>query len=397
MAQELYELQEGWDWSTLAEQTITTKNIKPTSAPKQQFTYIDISSIDRYSNQIIDPKIIFGSEAPSRAKKELFENDVLFATTRPNLKNVAIFSGGVESPVASTGFCVLRAGKNIDPGFLFRFLTTEFVQQHISPFISGAQYPAITDKNLKLTPIPLPPLNEQKRIVAKINALFTRIDTAITHLQQTLELSQALFASALDGAVRPKEIPDNWIEGKLGEFASFSQGLQVPVGDQIHEFSEGLVQFLRISDFVRDDEPARYIQDPGDRYKVREQDLSMIRYGDAGKVVRGYSGAIANNLFRINAIDVFNVDFLYYLLSSPSVYGFLRAGNTSSTMPAISFKVVKNLPILIPPIEEQKKIIVYLDDLSERTRSIEVTTQEKLDDLYALKASLLDAAFKGQL
>jgi len=397
MAQELYELQEGWDWSTLAEQTITTKNIKPTSAPKQQFTYIDISSIDRYSNQIINPKIIRGSEAPSRAKKELFENDVLFATTRPNLKNVAIFSGGVESPVASTGFCVLRAGKNIDPGFLFRFLTTEFVQQHISPFISGAQYPAITDKNLKLTPIPLPPLNEQKRIVAKINALFTRIDTAITHLQQTLELSQALFASALDGAVRPKEIPDNWIEGKLGEFASFSQGLQVPVGDQIHEFSEGLVQFLRISDFVRDDEPARYIQDPGDRYKVREQDLSMIRYGDAGKVVRGYSGAIANNLFRINAIDVFNVDFLYYLLSSPSVYGFLRAGNTSSTMPAISFKVVKNLPILIPPIEEQKKIIVYLDDLSERTRSIEVTTQEKLDDLYALKASLLDAAFKGQL
>ena len=108
-----------------------------------------------------------------------------------------MFSGGVESPVASTGFCVLRAAENIEPSFLFRFLTTEFLQQQISPLISGAQYPAITDKNLKLTPIPLPPINEQKRIAAKIDALFTRIDTAITHLQQTLELSKALFASAL--------------------------------------------------------------------------------------------------------------------------------------------------------------------------------------------------------
>jgi len=181
MAQELYELPGGWEWTTLAKQTKPTTNIKPSATPSQQFTYIDISSIDRNINQIIDPKIIFGSEAPSRAKKEVFENDVLFATTRPNLKNVAMFSGDVESPVASTGFCILRASESIEPRFLFRFLTTEFLQQQISPLISGAQYPAITDKNLKLTPIPLPPINEQKRIIAKLDALFTRIDTVNQH------------------------------------------------------------------------------------------------------------------------------------------------------------------------------------------------------------------------
>lgn len=202
LQQDLYELPRGWEWSTLEEQTISTKNIKPTSEPKQQFTYIDISSINRNINQITNPKIIFGSEAPSRAKKEVFKNDVLFATTRPNLKNVAMFSGGVESPVASTGFCVLRAAENIEPRYLFRFLTTEFLQQQISPLISGAQYPAITDKNLKRTPIPLPPLNEQKRIVAKLDALSERTRALEAATQEKLNDLTSLKASLLDAAFK---------------------------------------------------------------------------------------------------------------------------------------------------------------------------------------------------
>ncbi|RLA05464.1 MAG: hypothetical protein DRQ47_01140 [Gammaproteobacteria bacterium] len=199
---DLYELPDGWEWSTLEDQTIPTKNIKPTSAPNQQFTYIDISSIDRNINQIADPKIILGSEAPSRAKKEVFEHDVLFATTRPNLKNVAMFSGGVESPVASTGFCVLRAAESIEPSFLFRFLTTEFLQQQISSLISGAQYPAITDKNLKLTPIPLPSINEQKRIITHLDALSERTRTLETATQEKLNGLIALKASLLDAAFK---------------------------------------------------------------------------------------------------------------------------------------------------------------------------------------------------
>ena len=205
MEQQLYELPEGWEWSTVAAQTLTTKNINPTASPERQFTYVDISSIDRSRREIAEPKLISGADAPSRARKEIVANDVLFATTRPNLKNVAVFSGDVDAPVASTGFCVLRTAETIDYRYLFHFLTTDFVQNQIAPFIAGAQYPAVTGKNLKRTAVPLPPLNEQKCIVAKLDALFTRIDAAITHHQETLELSKALFASALDGTFRECE------------------------------------------------------------------------------------------------------------------------------------------------------------------------------------------------
>ena len=202
MEQSLYELPDGWKWSTLEEQTIPTKNIKPTSTPKQLFTYIDISSIDRSRHKITDPKIIIGSEAPSRAMKEVFENDILFATTRPNLKNIAMFSGGVESPVASTGFCVLRAAKSIESSFLFHFLTTDFLQQQISSRISGAQYPAFTDKNLKLTPIPLPPLKEQQRIVTHLNRLVEHTHTLGAVTQEKLNDLRILKGSLLNAAFK---------------------------------------------------------------------------------------------------------------------------------------------------------------------------------------------------
>jgi len=401
--QGLYKLPEGWKWQNLSEVSVKIGSGSTPRGGRKAYKSEGISlirSLNVYDDgfKIKGLAFIDDGQGSKLSNVVVEENDVLLNITGASIARCCIVPSDLLPARVNQHVSIIRLKRNLLP----TFLRVSLISPHMKKFLlnrgsGGATRQALTKVMLENLYIPLPPLNEQKRIVAKLDALFTRIDTAITHLQQTLELSKSLFASALDEAVRPKEIPNNWIKGKFGEFASFSQGLQIPVGDQIHEFSEGLVQFLRISDFVRDDEPARYIQDPGDRYKVREQDLSMIRYGDAGKVVRGYSGAIANNLFRINATDVFNVDFLYYLLSSPSVYGFLRAGNTSSTMPAISFKVVKNIPVAIPPKDEQKKIVTHLDALSERTHTLEVTTQEKINDLTALKASLLDSAFKGEL
>lgn len=90
-----------------------------------------------------------GKDAPSRAKKQVQQDDVLFATTRPNLKNIALVKEEYNSPIASTGFCILRANENILPAYLFYSVTTDLVQNQIEPFIGGASYPAITDGNLK--------------------------------------------------------------------------------------------------------------------------------------------------------------------------------------------------------------------------------------------------------
>ena len=86
---------------------------------------------------------------------------------------------------------------------------------------------------------------------------------------------------------------------KLGDIACFSQGIQVAIDKQYNKIEEGYVRFLRIIDYTQNKDEIRYIDNPGERYLVNNNDVVMIRYGDAGKVVKGYEGAIANNLFKI--------------------------------------------------------------------------------------------------
>ena len=403
MEQQLYELPEGWEWSSIAEQTLTTKNIKPSASPEQQFTYIDISSIDRNRKEIVDPKLIVGADAPSRAKKEVIGNDVLFATTRPNLKNIAIFSGDIESPVASTGFCVLRASESIDYRYLFRYLTTDFLQDQIAPYIAGAQYPAVTDKNLKRTPIPLPPLDEQKRIVANLDALFTRIDAAITHLQETLELTKALFAS--EANIIFDQISNKYGTTSLSKVVQINSGIALPKIFKDWKGS-GSIPFYKVAQMNNDD---RVMKDAAITFNSEVALTHKIKIFPKGSVLipkRG--GAILTDKKRLLLEDasydsnvmglkadekIIKDEYLFRYLLSINLGDYID----TSTIPQINNKHIDRMEIPLAPIEEQNRIVSHLDALSERTRDLEAATKEKLNDLTALKASLLDVAFKGQL
>src|SRR5690606_12122547 len=135
MEQVLYSLPDGWEWQVLADVVVKTENLNPLKHADQLWTYIDISSVDRDRFSVIDPKKILGKDAPSRAKKHVQLKDVIFATTRPNLKNIALIRHEYSSPVASTGFCILRANKKVLPTYLFYFVTTDFVQAQIEPYV----------------------------------------------------------------------------------------------------------------------------------------------------------------------------------------------------------------------------------------------------------------------
>src|SRR5699024_1017915 len=147
-----------YDKSKIKSLVKKTKNLHPKKEyPNEEFTYIDISSVNKEKKIIEEPKILKGEKAPSRAKREVIKGDVLFATTRPNLKNIAIVEENYNKPIASTGFCLLRAkSSKLFNRYLFYFLLTNTLQDLIQPFIRGAQYPAISNRNLKGLEIPLP-------------------------------------------------------------------------------------------------------------------------------------------------------------------------------------------------------------------------------------------------
>lgn len=182
-----------------------TKNLNPILEFKNdEFTYIDITSINNSIYKIETPKTLKGKNAPSRAKKIVELGDIIFATTRPNLKNIAIVTEDYKNPIASTGFCVLRTNKNkLFNEYLFYFLTSQKVQELIVPFIKGAQYPAISDKDLLSIDIPLPKtIEEQKEIVSRIKLLTDKTNDLMKEIQIKLDNIKALKSSLLDEAFK---------------------------------------------------------------------------------------------------------------------------------------------------------------------------------------------------
>ena len=179
---------------------------------------------------------------------------------------------------------------------------------------------------------------------------------------------------------------EEWKEYKLGEVAVFSQGIQVGIEKQIETCKEGYVRFIRIVDYTKGTDAPRYILYPGARYMVDETDIVMMRYGTPGKVARGYSGAIANNMFKISVNEDFlNKDYTFYYLSQDSVYRTLVASNSSSTMPAINFKIIEGLDISAPSISEQMRIVKVLkslDDKIEVNRKINENLEQQAQALF---------------
>jgi type I restriction enzyme S subunit len=90
-----------------------------------------------------------------------------------------------------------------------------------------------------------------------------------------------------------------WNIKKLGEIASFSQGIQVGLEHHLTKPKEGYVRFIRIVDYTQNTDDIRYVPNPGEKYFVNGDDIVMVRYGTPGLIGRGKIGVIANNLFRI--------------------------------------------------------------------------------------------------
>lgn len=137
------------------------------AAPDAEFDYIDIASVDRDTKSITGTSRISASEAPSRARQIVKENDVIVSTVRPNLNAVALVPEHLENAIASTGFCVLRCHpKRMSHRYLFHWIRTEHFIAEMVRRATGASYPAVSDRIIKEAKIPLPPLPEQQRIAA---------------------------------------------------------------------------------------------------------------------------------------------------------------------------------------------------------------------------------------
>lgn len=169
--EKLFEIPEGWEWGRLWDIVHNHGQEKP----NKPFTYIDIGSVDNSKQKLgKEENIIQPEDAPSRARKILEKGDIIYSTVRPYLHNMCIIDRDFSRPpIASTGFAVMKTLTGVSNKYLFYYLLSPTFDTYANSNenAKGVAYPAINDKALYSSTVPLPPLAEQHRIVSKIEEL----------------------------------------------------------------------------------------------------------------------------------------------------------------------------------------------------------------------------------
>jgi type I restriction enzyme S subunit len=187
----------------LSDVLIKTSNIRWDAFKNTDtFHYIDLSSVDRTMHKITQTSYINCTNAPSRAKKIVYEGDVLFGTTRPTLNRLCVIEEEYDNQICSTGLCVLRADTTrIIPKYIYYLLTTREFYSYIESLQRGASYPAVTDKDVKNYNFELPTIEQQKKKIAKLDMAFEKINLSIkltfTREQKLKALKRAMLEETL--------------------------------------------------------------------------------------------------------------------------------------------------------------------------------------------------------
>ena len=203
------------DWKVVKLKDVTLKVTSLNASRLSEFYYVDISSIDNQTFRIINWVHFKGSKAPSRARRLIRKDDVLFATTRPYLKNIAIVPPELDGQICSTGFCVIRANRSIiEPLWIFYCVQTNKFVEKISAKMKGATYPAVTDTDVLMEKIPLPPLPEQKRLAEILRTVDEGIEKVEQEIEHTERLKKGLMQRLLTRGIGHKEFKDSPI-GKI--------------------------------------------------------------------------------------------------------------------------------------------------------------------------------------
>lgn len=155
------------------------------------FRYIELGSVDGKLGRIVGISEFIGKDAPSRARQIIRAGDVLVSTVRPNLRGTALADMSYDGNLGSTGFCVLRPGKELSSNYLYQITRFPWFSEQLAMKVRGANYPAVTDKDVLSVTIPVPPL----ALLQRYDSLASRIADLTVVQERYLRETDNLFSS----------------------------------------------------------------------------------------------------------------------------------------------------------------------------------------------------------
>ncbi|MDD4405200.1 MAG: restriction endonuclease subunit S [Parabacteroides sp.] len=279
----------------------------------------------------------------------------------------------------------------------------------IEEVTSFATVKHISSKQIEAIKMPLPPIEEQQRIVVKLDEAFEAIEKANANTKQNLKNAKELFESYLQAIFENKG--KDWEEKTLKDLTSKIGSGATPRGGNASYKTSGisLIRSMNVHDLEFRERNLAFIDGKQasdlNNVTVEENDILFNITGASVTrccvVLKQYLPARVNQHVSIVRVkkEIIEPNFLNLLLVSKCYKDqLLFTGEQGATRQAITKAQLENFMVSFPKsIAEQQTIVQKLDALSAETKKLEAIYQKKLEDLEELKKSILQKAFTGQL
>ncbi len=365
---------------------------RPTKEEKEALPYISNEDIASWTGRLVikEPK-------PTDADCRTFRrNDVLFNKLRPYLAKAhhARFDG-----VCSGELLCLRSSKFIEPKFLFYVLVSKGFIDTINAETFGAKMPRADWGIVGHQPLPIPPLDTQRRIVRFLDEKIGRVDTLVEKkwelLKHITEKRQTLLAKFitkglnLQIAMKPSgvdwigNIPAHWYAAPLNRIIRIKSGEHIAASDICKNYGNHLVF------------GGNGVRGFAENFNTIGPIVIIGRQGAHCGNVQVAHGKVwaSEHALRCFPEKKFEMRWLAYMLEIMD----LNQYSVSAAQPGLSVDNLKNIRTIFPPLDEQRLIANQLDEILGRHEKIKRKIRNGLKFLKECRSAVITAAITGQI
>ena len=320
---------------------------------------------------------------------------MLYGKLRPYLNKVATpdFAGR-----CTTELVPLLPDKSVDRDWLAWYLRRPETVDFAMRGKTGSRMPRANMREFMGMEIPIPPLAEQRRVVARLNARMAVVERAKAAAREILDAADALNA-AIVRELMPSighQLADFWKWAKLGEVSEIVYGYTAranpnalgPKYLRITDIQDGAVDWSRVPscEISRRDE---------EKKSLRHGDIVVARTGSTGKsflVRQPPRSVLASYLLRVRVNDSVSPEYLAYFFNTDSYWQHISSASRGSVQANVNAKILGNMPIPIPPLAEQRRIAALIDERLAASARIAAAARGGLDEIEAMPSALLRRA-----
>ncbi|EPL7677006.1 restriction endonuclease subunit S [Elizabethkingia anophelis] len=324
-------------------------------------------------------------------------NDVVLAKVTPCFENGKLgIATNLENNIGfgSSEFHILRPKETVSSKWIYYSLkTSSFIHLAKLSMTGAGGLKRVPTKFIEDWSIFVPSPTEQNKIVKKLDTIFEKIDNSITLLEDNLNYSKALINSSLDGEFSALEL--KYRKKTLAEIVTVINGRAYK---QSEMFNAGKYPILRVGNFF---------SNRGWYYSNME--LEENKYCEKGDLLYAWSASFGPKIWDgeksiyhyhiwklVPLSDNVSKKFLYYLLERDTDK-IKEEGGRGVGMIHITKGNIEKRMMVLPPLDVQEQTVSRIEKLYNLHEKMTKELKIKLDNMKALKSSLLDQAFKGEL